>query len=110
MASFSPPDEQYASTPCWSRLDEVLRGRLAWLHHALGSDVLAPDEAAEQFSHILSDLLLEFEVITPPRDHSRHRPRRIETTLKNLVSMKNMYRRNLQSCDRNFITLVRAHN
>ena len=50
--------------PCWSRLDEVLRGRLAWLHHALGSDVLAPDEAAEQFSHILSDLLLECGEVT----------------------------------------------
>ena len=57
MASFSPPDEQYATTPCWPHLDEILRDGLALLHHALGSNVLAPDEAAGQFSHIVSDLL-----------------------------------------------------
>ena len=51
MASFSPPDEQYATTPCWPRLDKILRDLLAWLHHALGSDVLAPGEAAGQFSN-----------------------------------------------------------
>ena len=53
---FFTSDEQYATTPCCIRLDEILRDRLGWLHHSLGSDVLAPSEAAEQFSHIVGDL------------------------------------------------------
>ena len=43
-----PSHGQHASSLCWSQLDEILRDRLAWLHHSLGSDVLPPVEAAEQ--------------------------------------------------------------
>ena len=88
MAS-SRPQEQYATTPCWLQLDEILRDRLAWLHHSIGRNVLSPDEGAEQFSHIVGDLLLEYQVIALPSGNGRHRPRRLETTLENLSAMKN---------------------
>ena len=73
--------EQYATTPCWPQLDEILRDLLAWLHHSIGRNVLSLDEGAEQFSHIVSDLLLEYQVITLPSGNGRHRLRRLETTL-----------------------------
>ena len=63
MAYSVPPEEQYATTPCWPRSDEILRDRLAWLHHSLGCNQLALDEAADQFSHIVSDLLLKYGII-----------------------------------------------
>ena len=74
---------QHATSLCWSQLDEILRDRLAWLHHSLGSDGLPPTEAAEQFSNIVGDLLLEYGLTKSPycRGNGRHRPRRIESTL-----------------------------
>jgi len=50
------------------------------LHHSLGGDDLVALEVAEQFSHIVSDLLLEYEVIKLPHHNGCHRLRRIEAT------------------------------
>ena len=100
---------QDATSPYWSQLDGILRNRLAWLYHSLGCDVLLPTEAAEQFSNIVGDLLLEYGLTRSSSCNGRHRPRQIETTIRNLSMMKNSLRKNIKS-DRNFIDVVRAHN
>ena len=91
-------------------MNEILRDRLAWLHHLIGRDVLAPAEGAGDFSHIVSDLLLEYGMMTSPNCNGRHRPRRMETILKNLTAMRNASRRHMEGDEGNFITLVQTHN
>ena len=91
-------------------MDEILRDCLAWLHHLIGRDVLSPAEGAGEFSHIVSDLLLEYEVIILLTCNGRHRPRRMETVLKKLTDMKNASRRHMEGDEGNFIILVRTHN
>ena len=49
-------------------------------------------------------------MIILPTCNGRHRPRRMETILKNLTDMKNASRRHMDGYDGNFITLVRTHN
>ena len=110
MADNLSRHEQYATPLCWSELDENLRTRLAWLHHSLGRDVLPPVEVAEQFSNILGDLLLEYGLTTSSSYNGRHRPRRIETTLTALSTMKNHSRKYMKSDAGNFLNIVRAHN
>ena len=88
MASPPRPQQQYAKPPpCWPHLDDILRNRLAWLHHSIGRDALSPTEGAREFSHIVSDLLLEYEVITLPTCNGRHRPRKMEMTASQRIFM-----------------------
>ena len=96
---------QHATSLCWSQLDGILRDRLAWLHHSLGSDGLLPTEAVEQFSNIVGDLLLEYGLTKSPycRGNGRHRPRRIESTLQSLSVTKNRLRKNSSVFHQEFI-------
>ena len=102
--------EQHAMLPSWTQLDSILRDRLGWLHHSLSCDSLPAVEAAAQFSNIVSDLLMEHGLVKCAQPRGRHRPRRIEETLKHLSTMKNNSRKHMQNDNGNFITLVRSHN
>ena len=110
MATDFSSSEQQATPPSWSHMDRILRGRLGWLHHSLGQDLLPAVEAAEQFSYIVGDLLAEYGLVHSISCSGRHRPRRIETSVGNLAKMKNLSRKSMQSDNANFITLVRTHN
>ena len=72
--------------------------------------LLPAAEAAAQFSNIMFDLLMEYGVVHCTQPHGRHRPRRIETTLRNLAVMKNDSHKFMQRDNGNFLTLVRSHN
>ena len=114
MASeLSSSNEYRNNSPCWSALDDILRQRLSVLHHSLGSSIVDPATAADDFSHVVGELLLEQGIIsvTPrPSSSGPHRPRPIETTLNNLSRMKNTARKCIKThCD-NFLNLVRAHH
>jgi len=87
-------------------LDSILRDCLGWLHHSLGCDSLVAVETAVQFSNIVGDLLMEFGLIKSSNCSGHHRPRCIETSVKNLSIMKNTSRKYMQGDNGNFITLV----
>jgi len=103
---------QHATLLCWSQLDQILSDRLARLHHSLGNDVLPPAEAAQQFSNIVGDLLLEYGLSKSAYygTNGRHRPRHIESTLLSLSVTKNRLHKNINSNSQGFIDVVRAHN
>ena len=109
MVYASTSSQQYANSPCWTLLNETLRERLGWLHFSSGCDDLAPAEAAEQFSNIVGDLLMEYGITEPPCVHGWHRPRRIETTLQNLSALKKNSHKNLPN-SKDFLYIFRAHN
>ena len=69
-------------------------------------------EAAEQFSNIVDDLLLEYGLNKSPYCSSsgRHRPRHIESTLLSLSVTKNRLRKNIKRNVGDFIDVVRVHN
>jgi len=82
MASESTFSQRHVTSPCWTLLNDT---RLGWLHHSLGSDDLPPAEAAEQFSCVVGDLIMEYGIVKSPCVYGQHRPCRIETTLQNLM-------------------------
>ena len=55
MASDLPSSSEYRNaSPCWLVVDNILRERLSVLHHSLGSDIVDPASAAEDFCKSLN--------------------------------------------------------
>ena len=110
--SFSP-SEYHFTLLFWSAMDDTLHQHLSSLHHLLGNNVMDPATAAEDFSHLLSELLLELGMIESApnsRPQRSHRPHPIKATLRNLSRMKNAARKSANTnCDK-FVQLVRAHH
>ena len=86
MASELSSSNEYRNTsPCWPAVDDTLRQRLSALHHSLGKDIVDPATAADDFSHVVGELLLEMGIISLRlSSNGPHRPRPIETTSRNL--------------------------
>jgi len=112
VALTMPPSHKYCnSLPCWSVINELSRQRLFAVHHSLGSGTIDPAEAAETFSDIVGELLLECEVIIRNSESKGpHCPRPIENTLRKLSKMKNAARKSSNVDHDKFVHLVRAHN
>ena len=103
---------KYRNTlPCWSAIDKLLRQYLNSFHHLLGCDAVDPADAAELFSTIVRELLLEHKVIVCKSEHrGPHRQHPIETALRNLSHMKNAARKSINTAHDTFVQLVRAHH
>ena len=75
------PPWQCATSPDWTIIDEQLRQRLNDLHFNLSNEICDSGTAALRFSEILSELLLEFDVLRSHGHHGKHRVRKIESTV-----------------------------
>ena len=70
MASKLSSSSEYHNTLlCWLVIDGLLCQRLNAFHHLLGCDAIDPVEAAELFSTIVRELLLEHNVIVCNSEH-----------------------------------------
>ena len=85
MASSLPLSSECRTTPpCWSDVDAILRQCLSILHRSLGSDIVDPATAAEDFSNTVRGLLLEQGIIAVTSSSGPkgpHHLRPIESTL-----------------------------
>ena len=82
------PPWQCATSPDWTIIDEQLCQRLNDLHFNLSNEICDSGTAALRFSEILSELLLEFDVLRSHGHHGKHRVRKIESTVSELAAMK----------------------
>ena len=78
MASSLPLSSKCRTTsPCWSDVDVILRQRLSILHHSLGSAIVDPATAAEDFLNAVRGLLLEQGIITVTSSSGPKGPHRL---------------------------------
>ena len=102
------PPWQCATSADWTIIDEELRQRLNDLHFNLSNEICDSGTAALRFSEILSELLLEFDVLRYHGHRGRHRVRKIESTVSELAAMKCNHRHQLSTNPRSFLTVMRV--